>query len=391
MAGGQAVAGRAAGLPLALGGLIALAAAMGIGRFVYTPILPYMLDAGTLDPASGGLVASANFIGYVIGAIGAALVTPPGSRRAWFLGALAASALSTLAMGMTGHVAFQALIRFAGGVSSALVMVYASTLILERLALSGRGGLSAVHFAGVGSGIALSALIVPAVSALGGGWPSMWAASGLFALAGLGAAFALVPADPPRPGAEPPPLRGRMTGPLARLILAYGLFGFGYVITATFISAMARGDAALRPYEAWFWLAVGLAAIPSVAFWTWLGRRASLRASFALACLAEAAGVAMSVLGADPLPVMAGAVLLGGTFMGLTALGLIFAREIAPGDPRVALAWMTAAFGLGQMIGPALAGVVFEATGSFTGSSLTAALALILAAVLVLTVRQSPK
>ena len=55
-----------AGIPLVFGGMIALAAGMGISRFVYTPILPYMLSSGVLDPASSGWVASANFFGYLV-------------------------------------------------------------------------------------------------------------------------------------------------------------------------------------------------------------------------------------------------------------------------------------------------------------------------------------
>ena len=76
---------------------MALAVAIGIGRFVYTPILPPMIAALGLSKSAAGLIASANFLGYLLGALLAAMPSLPGSRRAWLLGALPASALTTAA------------------------------------------------------------------------------------------------------------------------------------------------------------------------------------------------------------------------------------------------------------------------------------------------------
>ena len=61
------------------------------------------------------------------------------------------------------------------------------------------------------------------------------------------------------------------------------------------------------------------------------------------------------------------AILVGGTFVGLTALGLIRARSLAAGDPRRALAAMTVAFSVGQIVGPAVRRHRFlDRLGSFT-------------------------
>src|SRR3546814_18154162 len=80
-----------------------------------------------------------------------------------------------------------------------------------------------------------------------------------------------------------------------KLIVAYGLFGFGYVITATFISAMVREAPALRGIESSVWLAVGVAAIPSVALWSRIARHIGQERALALACGVEAVGVAARV------------------------------------------------------------------------------------------------
>jgi len=115
-----------------------------------------------------------------------------------------------------------------------------------------------------------------------------------------------------------------------------------------------------------------------------VGRRWGNDRSFALACVAEAGGVALSVLTTDPAGVILAGALLGGTFMGITALGFIRARDLTRGDPRRSLALMTAAFGAGQMIGPTFAGLTFRLADSFLLPSLVAATALLVAAILAL-------
>ncbi|MGA8398252.1 MAG: YbfB/YjiJ family MFS transporter, partial [Stellaceae bacterium] len=154
---------RRGGIAAAIGGLCAIAAGIGVGRFVYTPILPPMVAALGLSKSQAGLIASANFLGYLIGALLAAMPTLPGSRRAWVLGALAASALTTAAMGVSDTMPLFLALRLVGGVASAFVLILASTMVLEHLHELGRDGLSAIHFAGVGSGIAVSAALVAAL------------------------------------------------------------------------------------------------------------------------------------------------------------------------------------------------------------------------------------
>jgi MFS family permease len=127
---------------------------------------------------------------------------------------------------------------------------------------------------------------------------------------------------------------------------------------------------------------VGLTAAPSVALWTWVGEKIGIARAFALACGIEAVGVAASVLWLTPSGVLLAAALLGGTFMGITALGLVGARRLSRGDPRHTLAVMTAAFGLGQIVGPTFAGIVYDATGTLLAPSLTAAGALSVGALL---------
>jgi predicted MFS family arabinose efflux permease len=370
-------------LSLALGGLVALAAAVGIGRFVYTPILPFMLEDLGMTKGAAGLLASANFLGYLAGALFAATPILPGSRRRWLVLALIASSLTTGAMAVASSPVVFLILRFAGGVASAFVLVFASALVLDRLNAAGRADLSAVHFAGVGAGIAFSAVLASGLAAWGGGWRSLWLASGLTSALAVGIVAGLIP-DRTEPAHAPTARASLDDRSLTSLVVAYGLFGFGYIITATFLVAIVRESDQVRPFEPWVWLVVGMTAAPSVALWTSAGKKIGIARAFALACGIEALGVAASVLWLAPPGILLAAALLGGTFMGITALGLVRARLLSGGDPRRTLAIMTAAFGLGQIVGPGFAGAVYDATGTLLVPSLAASGALLASAWLVL-------
>jgi predicted MFS family arabinose efflux permease len=363
---------------------MAMAAALGIGRFVYTPILPAMLEALGWSKVDAGLVASANFLGYLIGALVAGWRPFAANPRRWLQIALAVSAATTLGMAATPTIATLAALRFIGGVASAFVIICASTLVLDRLAAAGRGPLSAVHFSGVGAGIVVSAAVVAALRDGQAGWQQLWLAAGLAAALMAVLAALLIGPGGANTTAMQAPAERRQRG-LAPMIVAYGLFGFGYVITTTFLVTIVRDAPAIRALEPWIWILFGLAAVPSVPVWQMLGRRFGLMRAFAVACLVEAIGVAASVEWVSLAGVCVAAVLLGGTFMGLTALGLMVGRSLSGGAPQQVIGMMTASFSIGQMIGPSIAGVLSEQTGSFRAASLSAAAALIVAAVLAAT------
>lgn len=358
-----------------------MASAVGIGRFIYTPILPPMAEGLALSTGEAGLIASANFLGYLAGALVAALPSLRIGTRRLLLAGLAVSAVTTAAMGWADGLGAFLGLRFAGGVASAIALVFASALVLERLAATGRSELAAIHFAGVGAGIALSAVLIWLVDSAGGGWRAMWLGGGALSLFALLAVVCLVPGERSG-GAAPGGEAGAAPARLWPLVTAYGLFGFGYVITATFIVAIVRQSPQSAAMEPLVWLVVGLTAIPSVALWSWLGRRYGTIRMFALACVVEAVGIVLAVLWADAAGSLLAAIFLGGTFMAITALGLIIARELSPADPRRALALMTAAFGFGQILGPLVAGYGFDLTGSFLIPSFLAAAGLCLGGVL---------
>jgi predicted MFS family arabinose efflux permease len=361
----------------ALGGLLGMAAAMGIGRFVYTPILPGMMDELGLSAADAGLIASANYLGYLIGAVLGAGGWAHGRERPIMLTAIAASALLCVLMGLTDSFAAFLLIRFAAGLASAFMLVFLVTIVFSHLAAAGRSDLQAMHFSGVGLGIAISALMIGALVLADQPWQAGWLWSGAISAVAFFAVMALVrdgPALTGQPRREPPLPK---TPAVRRIIWSYGLFGFGYIVTATFLVAIVRAGDGGRLFESVVWLVAGLSVPPANFLWAWLARRHGLPAAVAAGCIVEAIGVMASVsIGGYAGPIIA-AVLLGGTFVAITSLGLQMGRVMAGDSPRRALALMTAAFGTGQIIGPLVAGWLASATGSYFAASAIAALCLV--------------
>ncbi len=367
-----------------------MAVAMGIGRFVYTPILPGMMAALGQTASEAGAIAAANYAGYLFGALIAGGGWAHGRERPIALASLAASGLLCLAMALTDNLPVFLAVRFVAGVASAFIMVILSTIIFGRLASADRSHLQWMHFGGVGLGIALSAVLVAVLSSSGFGWRAEWIGAGLVSFAGLGLVYLFLGRAGGGAGqaAKEPPLR--YTPALRSIIWAYGVFGFGYIVTATFLIAIVRANAAGPLLESSVWLATGLAGIPSVLVWGWIAGRWGLRPAYAAGCLVEAVGVVASVALGGPIGPLIGGVLLGGTFIAVTALGLQAGRMLAGPSPRKALAVMTAAFGTGQIIGPIAAGVVADWTDGFFWPSLLAAAALVLSAALALTSRSAP-
>lgn len=364
-------------LRFTVAGMIAMAVAMGIGRFVYTPILPGMMEELHLSPAQAGWIASANYLGYLVGALAAAGGWAHGRERGLMLAGLGASVVLAALMGLSGTMAAFIAIRFLAGLASALVMVFMAGIVFSHIHAAGRGDLQAWHFGGVGLGIAVSAAMMAALVTEHAGWQAGWLWSAAISACGFVAVALLADEGPLSNGEaarEPPLPKDRA---LTKIILAYGLFGFGYVVTATFLVAIVRQGGGSRVFEAVVWMVAGLAGFPSTWLWQKVAARIGLHAAYALACFIEVAGVTASVaLGGRTGPLL-GAFLLGATFIAITAFGLQVARRQAPAAPRRIFAVMTASFGLGQIIGPIAAGLLAQASGDFFVASIVAAALLV--------------
>ncbi len=364
---------------LALSGLIALAVAMGVGRFAFTPLLPLMQADAGVSLTQGSWLAFANYLGYLVGALATVWLkfTPYRMVRA----GLVATGVLTLAVGLVQGIVAWWLLRFFSGVASAWVLVFASALVLEGLLAAGASRLFGLVFGGVGLGIAVSGLVALALSAVGLDSAQIWLT---FGLASLVASAVCWPAFGPPVGvavsgiAADPVTRGRWSGAAWTLIAAYGLYGFGYIIPGTFMPVIARevlGDAFA---SGWFWPLFGAAGFVG----TLLSGRVSdvgLRTALASCFFVEAFGVILPVLVENALGLALGSLLLGLAFVAITSLTLREARVLAAAarfDAAPLMGALTAAFGLGQLVGPPFASYVFLWFGGFAPALMVAALGL---------------
>lgn len=329
-------------------GALALAAAMGVGRFAYTPILPLMERQAALGADAGAWIATANYAGYLVGAlllsVFPVLALSAGFVRVWFLVLVA----SIAAMPLSIEPSVWMVLRFLAGVASAVIFVVSAQAVLRTLRRNPH--LSGWAYGGVGLGITLSGMAVLALGA-GSSWVVSWLVCAvLAALLGAPVWTLLGRAAPPasaETSEEPVAGRGRAFG---LLLLGYFLEGVGYIIAATFLVA-ALADAGMAWLGGGAWVIVGLAAVPSCVLWSSLSRRFAVPSALVAALSLQAVAVALPALTGDPLAVVLAAAVFGGTFMGITTLALVSGAAL--GVPRAAAA-LTASYGLGQIVGPLL-------------------------------------
>jgi predicted MFS family arabinose efflux permease len=340
-----------------LAGLLSLAAAMGIGRFAFTPVLPLMLREGQLDVAAGGWLAAANYAGYLAGALTAARL--PVSARTLALLALLATAGLTAGMAWPLGTAGWLLLRFLAGAASAWVFVATSVWCLGLLARQGAAHAGGKVYAGVGCGIALTGAYC--WWAAGTSAATLWLhLGGLVLLLVLPVAWVLrTVTDVRAPASEvaaPAPLPAHTSA----LIACYGLMGFGYILPATFLPVLARSVVDDPRLFGLAWPAFGAMAALSTLLAGWAMRHASRLRVWAASQLLMAVGVLLPAVWLNGLSIALSALLVGGTFMVITLAGVQEMRARAPAQAARLVGRITAAFAVGQIAGPVSSALLLQ-------------------------------
>ena len=402
---------RPSAIAIAVAGCIALAVAMGIGRFAFTPILPMMLHDGVVDLHAASWLASANYLGYLSGALLCTFVPLLWSRLpsrkpidgpALVRVGLAATGVLTLAMALPLPAAWPPL-RFLAGVASAMVFVFGSGWCLTQLALQGRAALGGAMFAGPGAGIVASGLVASALVAAGRTSALAWLVFGVLACAlsasiwrifrtraaervaaaPVGASDVTDAEAAPAPAVPPPVTTAHPHSEVATLALAYGISGFGYIVTATFLPVIAR--AALAADSRWldlFWPIFGAGVILGAVLATRVRVSGDLRIVLAGGYLVQAIAIAIGLALPTAAGFALGSFLLGVPFTAITYFALQEVRRLRPHHVAATTGLVTALWSIGQTAGPPMVAVLLRRTTA-VGTAFTLSLAIAAGALVV--------
>ena len=373
----------------ALACMIGLAVALGVGRFAFTPLLPLMLADGSIGLKAGSWLASANYAGYFVGAVSCAAVRVAPARMVRF--GLVATVLLTAAMGVGHLLSAWLVVRFVAGVVSAWTFVFVSQWGLRRLTELHAPEWSGVIYAGPGVGIVLTGLIGGALAGhrAAPGWLGFAALSAVLSVAiwrifGTAPAQAVAPqaapARPAMPAATPHDAR-RHRADAAWLVVLYGMPGFGYIITATFLPVIAR--AALPAGSPWpdlFWPMFGAALIVGAIAAARLPGHWDNRLLLAAGCATQALGIAAGIVWPNAAGFSVGSALLGLPFTAITLFAMREARRLHGERAAGLMGYATASYGVGQILGPLVAAPLTARFGSFSPALWVAAGALLVGA-----------
>ena len=385
-----------------------LAVAMGIGRFAFTPVLPMMLHDGVVDLESGSYLATANYLGYLAGAMICTALPRSSTRQltvAIRLG-LIATALLTAGMAWQASVLWGPF-RFLSGVVSAIVFVFTNDWCVRELARRGKPNLASLIFIGPGLGITLSGLAASGMVAAGWRASDAWlafAALALVMIACVWPAYRRSAAELPAPAATASAMRTEQQGAvtaqsqqadktpressseMAVFSVAYGFAGFGYIVTATFLPVIAR-DA--LPGSAWldlFWPILGASVVVGCIIGTRAPPWIDYRAALIVAYLVQALGVALTLAWPSVAGFVISSILVGLPFTIITFLAVQEIRRLRPHHVSRFVGLLTVTYGIGQIAGPPLVGILVGQIGSaslgFTIALGVAASTLVLGALL---------
>lgn len=367
-------------------GMLSLFIVMAIGRFSYTPILPFMQKATHLTNENAGLLATVNYLGYLIGAMIPTFLIIK-SKVVDLKIYLLINIISVLLMGVTQGFLIWNILRFIAGITSGTVFVLASNVVLESLNKGGKSHLSGFLYSGVGIGIFTSSIFIQIYTDYNT-WASTWIILGIASLIlGFIVIFFMKEIkEPVNLEQKTIHINDQNSALYTKWFMvcfsiAYLLEGAGYIVTGTFLVAIVESIPDLKEYAALSWMFVGMAAIPSCVLWSILGNKIGFIKAIYLAFILQIIGVILPVFSHNIIALIISSCLFGGTFLGLTTLFMSRGQLMSAVSGRNLVALLTFIYSLGQVVAPYFAGILIGSSNNYNGALIFASSLLILALV----------
>lgn len=364
-------------------GMLALFIVMAIGRFAYTPILPFMQVSEHMDSAQAGFLATINYLGYLIGAI-IPMYFIFKSKAIDLKIYLIINIMATILMGVTESYGLWSMLRLVSGITSGTVFVLASNIVLEALRQAQKSNISGLLYSGVGLGIFTSSIYI-FFETHNDSWQLTWIVLGVVSL--LGGMFVIfgmrdnptIKIDQTQHAKieDRQPLNAKF---IRYFSIAYFCEGAGYIITGTFLVAIVKSIPELADYAALSWMFVGLGAIPSTVMWSVIAEKIGYDKATYCVFVLQIIGVSLPILSNHTLILMISSILFGSTFLGLTTLFMSTGQKLMyqSGGKSNLVASLTVIYSVGQMVAPAISGVLIGASNNYNIALAFATLVLII-------------
>lgn len=347
--------------------VIAVVVMVGIARFSYTPMIPEMVAALGLSKSVVGMLATVNYAGYLTGAVLITRISDLGLKVRLYQLGLVVAVVSTVLMGYTTNVWVWSILRFISGLSTSAGMLLGAGLLMSWLIKNNQKSELGVFFSGIGLGIVLTAVVAELIKDPFT-WDQQWVIYGVVALGLLLPAWRWMPdyracALPKTGAAKAGDERSRF---IRILQLAYFCAGVGYVVTATFLVAIAESMPELQGQGWLVWLIAGLAATPACWLWDVFSRRWGQWLALYLAYTLNSVSILMLIVNTSFASVMLSSVIYGASFIGIVSMMLAMVGRVFPENPSRPMSRLTFSYGIAQMIAPAVVGYLADVEGNYT-------------------------
>ena len=336
-----------------LAGIIALIIGVGVARFVFTSLLPPMLE-NYLTISFAGVLASINYVGYLAGSIFAVFIKDINTKVKFFRFGMFLCFITTLMLGITTSDTIWVISRVLAGFGAAMALVVGSAIVMNKLNIQNKTKAMGIHFSGIGFSILISDLIVRIVFYFNGTWQFAWVVLAIFAFVmSFYSMYILSYDNEVKQNSVKHHIDKKLFSPFVIiLIMAYFCEGVGMVVQGTFLPDIINSLKGLEGFGSFTWTLVGLAGIPSCIIWMMLAHKYGSVNIIILAMFLQVIGILISALTNNIYLNLFSGILYGGTFIGLVALFMNLGGKIAGNNPVMLMGALTTAYGIGQVAAP---------------------------------------